>query len=210
MISYKNDIKNFWYNIQNTQLGILITNYLCLAYFLAILKFNLSKKSVRIFFYFLFYIIFKVMFLLLFYLWIYDIEIIDTQPMVFPKSNNETEVSEEEKLIDTAKAYSSINCISLAYLLIFNFCLIYIDKILFSNLDLANESNNIYYYNNNNTNYEETNVGVITNSNQNNKNIEKTSILIGGKNISVQIKTDENIYLEETTTKKNIYLNKYY
>ena len=55
-----------------------------------------------------------------------------------------------------------------------------------------------------------TNIGVITNSNQNNKNIEKTSILIGGKNISVQIKTDENIYLEETTTKKNIYLNKYY
>ena len=121
------------------------------------------------------------MLLLLFYLWIYDIEIIDTQPMVFPKSNNETEVSEEEKLINTAKSYSSINCISLSYLLIFNFCLIYIDKILFSNLDLANESNNIYYYNNNNTNYEETNVGVITNSNQNNKNIEKTSIFIGGK-----------------------------
>ena len=59
MISYKNDIKNFWYNIQNFQFSIEIINYLSLVYYVVILSLDIKNKSVRIFFSFFFILYLK-------------------------------------------------------------------------------------------------------------------------------------------------------
>ena len=190
---------------------------------------NLSKKSMRVLFYFLFYIIFKVIFLLLFYLWIYDVAILNNQPMEFPKSVNETEKSKEEKLYETSIVYTSINTICLSYLLVFNFCLIYIDKILISNLDLipndlesqnvsyimypaiinnSNNPNNIYYNNNtNNANYITSSIAIMNNRNQtNNPNNNNNSISEEEKIKKTSIFIGEINVNVQFKTDKNIYL----
>ena len=59
MISYKNDIKNFWYNIQNFQFSIEIINYLSLVYYVVILSLDIKNKSARIFFSFFFILYLK-------------------------------------------------------------------------------------------------------------------------------------------------------
>ena len=163
------------------------------------------------------------MFLLLFYLWIYLIGIINNQPIEFAKWTNEEEISEEENLYQTAIIYIGINCVFLSYILVFNFCLLFNGKILTSDLnmehgDIENPNSNYKMYHTNNINYITSSV-TIMNTNQNNntnninfnynsiaenENIKKTSIIVGGMSVNVQIRTDKNIYLEEIKTKKKI------
>ena len=189
MISYKNDIKNFWVIIQNNQFGIEISNYIFLAYYVTILCIDIKNKFIRIFFSFLFYIIFKVMFLLLFYLWIYIYVIINNQPMEFPKWSTEVEKSEEEKFYLTAIVYGGVNFMCLFFILIFNFCLLFNGKVLTSDLDLnpsdiKNKNTNYMMYNTNNINYITSSVAIMNTNQTNNTNyINENNSIAENENI---------------------------
>ena len=144
-------------------------------------------------------------------------------------SANNYEKSEEEKWFDElyikCLIFGIVNSIILFLMAIFIFILCFIDELIYIYLDLNFENNkkfaiNNMQYTNNNIQFNANTINIINstnnlnrgyattinplNSNSSNDNddkIKKTSIIIEGKNIDIQIKANKNLYLQELNSK---------
>ena len=177
---------------------------------------------------------FNILWIVDFIFFIFEIIIISTKPLEFERTfstdfsefNNKYEKSEEEKYFDNIYEkcffFGILNFAILFFLDIFIFILTFSNNVIYIYLDLNYEENSIFESKDNNQNYQTTinainsvnnfNRGKIAintpiNNNTTNKSddqIKETSINVNDKKIDVLIKTNQNLYLQEITS-KNIY-----